>query len=136
MVLIQYEDTEILDVNPEFFVSWFTKVCEEEGCVLGDIGVVYCSDSYILNANKQFLDHDYFTDIITFDYREGDIISGDLLISIDRVKDNAVAIGVDWTHELNRVMVHGLLHIIGYADKSSDEEKLMRSKEDFYLGFT
>lgn len=136
MVLIQYEDTEILDVNPEFFVSWLSKVCENESCVLGEIGVVYCSDAYILDANNRFLDHDYYTDIITFDYREGDVISGDLLISIDRVKDNAKSAGVDWLHELNRVMVHGVLHIIGFKDKSEEEVMLMREKEEFYLGFT
>jgi rRNA maturation RNase YbeY len=136
IVSIQYEDTEILDVDPEFFVSWLTKVCDGEGCELGEIGVVYCSDEYIRNANKQFLNHDYYTDIITFDYKEGEVINGDLLISIDRVKDNATSLGVDWMHELNRVMVHGVLHIIGFGDKSPEEESLMREKEDFYLGFT
>jgi len=136
MISIQYEDMEILDLDPEFFVSWLSDVCEKEGCKLGELCVVYCSDEYILKANNEFLNHDYYTDIITFDYREGDVIHGDLLISIDRVKDNALELDIDWRKELNRVMVHGVLHIIGYKDKSEEEAKLMREKEDFYLGFT
>lgn len=136
MISIQYEDTEILDLDPEFFVSWLGKVCEDEGCELGEIGIVFCSDDYILQANKQFLQHDYYTDIITFDYREGVIISGDLLISIDRVRDNAGDLQVSFLTELNRVVVHGILHIIGYKDKSDTDELRMREKEDFYLGFT
>ncbi|XOV66245.1 MAG: rRNA maturation RNase YbeY [Fluviicola sp.] len=136
MVLIQYKETEILDLNPEFFVSWLSRVCEEEGCKLGEIGIVFCSDEFILEANKEYLDHDYYTDIITFDYREEDVISGDLVVSVDRVKDNAGELQVDWKEELNRVVVHGILHIIGYKDKSNEEQELMRNKEDFYLRFT
>lgn len=136
MVSIQYEDMEILDVSPEFFVSWLSDVCRKEGCELGEVGIVFCSDEFILEANKQYLDHDYYTDIITFDYREGDTISGDLLISVDRVKDNAGDLQVEWENELNRVVVHGVLHIIGYKDKSEEEKRVMREKEDFYLGFT
>jgi rRNA maturation RNase YbeY len=136
MVLIQYEDTEILDLNPEFFVSWLDKVCKEEGCKLGEIGVLFCSDEFILEANKEYLNHDYYTDIITFDYREGDVISGDLIVSVDRVKENAGDLQVDWKEELNRVVVHGVLHIIGYKDNSKNNQKLMREKENFYLRFT
>ena len=136
MVSIQFEDIEILDENPEFFVSWLSDVCKKEGCELGEIGIVFCSDAFILEANKQYLNHDYYTDIITFDYREGDRISGDLLISVDRGKENAGDLQVDWKNELNRVVVHGVLHIIGYKDKSSEEERVMREKEDLYLGFT
>jgi rRNA maturation RNase YbeY len=136
MVYIQYEDTEILDVNPEFFVSWLSSVCEKEGCELGEIGIVFCSDAFLLEANNQYLNHDYYTDIITFDYREGELISGDLLISLDRVKENAGDLQVGWMNELNRVVVHGVLHIIGYKDSSESEGVVMREKEDFYLGFT
>ncbi|MDB2657009.1 rRNA maturation RNase YbeY [Crocinitomicaceae bacterium] len=136
MVSIEYEDIEILDENPEFFISWLSDVCKKEECVLGEIGIVFCSDAFILEANKQYLSHDYYTDIITFDYREGNIISGDLLISVDRVKENAIDLQVDWKNELRRVVVHGVLHILGYKDKSIDEEKEMREKEDLYLGFT
>jgi rRNA maturation RNase YbeY len=136
MVSIQYEDMEILDVSPEFFISWLSKVCKKEKCALGEIGIVFCSDSYILDANNRFLNHDYYTDIITFDYREDNVISGDLLISVDRVRDNAEQEGIDWKVELNRVVVHGVLHIVGYTDKSSQDQIVMREKENFYLGFT
>jgi len=136
MVSIQYEDTKILDLDPEFFVSWLSGVCKEEGCSLGELGIVFCSDEYILEVNKQFLQHDYYTDIITFDYREGDVIGGDLLISVDRVRENAGDLQVSFKNELNRVVVHGVLHIIGYKDKEESDERLMREKEDYYLGFT
>lgn len=135
-VSIQYEDMEILDLDPEFFVSWLDRVCIEEGVALGEVSLVFCSDDYLLEVNKKYLQHDYYTDIITFDYKDKNVISGDLLISVERVKDNASTIGVSWEEELNRVIVHGVLHIIGYGDKSEEEEVIMRKKEDFYLGFT
>ena len=136
MVHIQYEDTEILDLDPEFFVSWLSKVCSDEGKVLMAVSLVFCSDDYLLGVNRKFLNHDYYTDIITFDYVEGINISGDLLISIDRVRDNASREKVSLKQELDRVVVHGVLHLLGYKDKSKSEEQLMRSKEDYYLGFT
>jgi len=135
-VSIDYEDIEILDVDPEFFVSWLSKVCIKEGVMLGEVGILLCSDEYILEANRKYLDHDYYTDIITFDYRENDKINGDLLISIERVMENAANLKLDWKDELKRVIVHGVLHIIGYKDHSEEDVKKMRSKEDFYLGFT
>ena len=136
MVHIQYEDTEILDLDPEFFVSWLSKVCSKEGKELTELSLVFCSDDYLLEVNKKFLNHDYYTDIITFDYIEGVNVSGDLLISVDRVRDNANKEEVSFNQELNRVVVHGVLHLLGYKDKSKSEEQLMRSKEDYYLGFT
>ena len=136
MVLLQYEDTEILDLDPEFFASWLSEVCSKEGKVLSEISIVFCSDNYLLDINRKFLDHDYYTDVITFDYVEDLNIIGDILISIDRVRDNAQGLGVTFNNELKRVIVHGVLHLLGYKDKSEEEELLMRSKEDFYLGFT
>ncbi len=136
MIQIQFEDTEILELNPEFFVSWLTKVCVDEEKELGEVSLVFCSDDYLLEKNKQFLNHDYYTDIITFDYVEGNVISGDLLISTDRVLDNALEREIDFRTELNRVIVHGVLHLIGYKDKSLEEEMMMRQKEDHYLSFT
>ena len=136
MINIQFEDTEILDINPEFFVSWLSKVCETEEKILGEISLVFCSDDYLLGINKQFLNHDYYTDIITFDYVEGSKVSGDLMISVDRVLDNADERNISFRDELNRVIVHGVLHLIGYKDKSESDEKLMREKEDYYLRFT
>ena len=131
-----FVDVEIPDFNPEFFSLWLSKVIKSYDKLIGPLSFVFCSDEYLLDMNIKYLNHDYYTDIITFDYREGDTISGDLLISVDRVVENAGDLQVDWRNELNRVVVHGVLHIIGYKDKSELDEKVMREKEDFYLGFT
>ncbi|HLP55258.1 MAG TPA: rRNA maturation RNase YbeY [Fluviicola sp.] len=134
MVEIHIEDIEeVPGINPEFLFAWFTQVCEIEQKALGEITVIFCSDEYLLDMNRTHLNHDYYTDIITFDYSEGDIVSGDLFISIDRVADNAQELSNAFTDELNRVCVHGLLHLCGYKDKSSKEEQLMRAKEDEML---
>ena len=100
---------------------------------IGDINVIFCSDNYILDVNMKYLQHDYFTDIITFDYCEDDTLSGDLFISVDSVKENASFYGTEFEVELNRVIVHGLLHLIGYDDHKDQDIKMMRSKEDYYL---
>lgn len=99
----------------------------------GDISIVLCSDEHLLEINKSYLDHDYFTDIITFDYSEGKVVSGDLMISVDRIKDNAAENKVHVLQEFHRVVFHGILHLCGYKDKSAKDQALMRSKEDFYL---
>lgn len=112
---------------------WIKTVCISESKRLGDIAFIFCSDDYILDVNVEYLGHDYYTDIITFDYCEGDRISGDLFISIDSVRDNAEHFGVDFETELNRVMVHGVLHLIGYDDHSDEDIKMMRAKEDYYI---
>ncbi|HIB78139.1 MAG TPA: rRNA maturation RNase YbeY [Flavobacteriales bacterium] len=109
---------------------WLEKVARGKDKVLGEISIVVCSDEYLLGVNKEHLNHDYYTDIITFDYSEGDVISGDLLISYDRVKDNARKEGVKVQSELKRVMVHGVLHLCGYKDKSKKDAAIMRSQED------
>ena len=133
MVNFFFEDVEILGLDPEFFISWLSDCCDSEGKSLEEVNLIFCSDEYLLQKNIEFLQHDYYTDIITFDYCQGDLIIGDLFISKDRVIDNAQTNGVSFENELNRVIVHGVLHLCGYKDKSVDEEKLMRSKEDFYL---
>ena len=101
---------------------------------LGDISIIFCSDNYILDVNLRYLHHDYFTDVITFDYCEGNRLSGDLFISVDSVRENAVEFGTEFDDELHRVIVHGLLHLIGYYDHTPEDQKLMREKEDYYLG--
>ena len=108
-------------------------VAESEICRLGDINVIFCSDPYILKINLQYLSHDYYTDIITFDYSEKPVVSGDLFISIDSVRENSVYYGTDFHEELHRVIVHGLLHLIGYDDHTEEDTKMMRSKENYYL---
>ena len=113
--------------------SWLSDVAENEGKKLGDVNIIFCSDPYLLEVNKKYLGHDYYTDIITFDYCEGKILSGDLFISVDSVRDNASFYGAAFDDELHRVIVHGVLHLIGYDDHTDEEKKTMRSKEDQYL---
>lgn len=108
-------------------------LAKSEGKTLKDISVVFTDDDYLLEVNKQYLNHDYYTDVITFDYSVFPEVSGDIMISLDRVKDNAETLSVSFQEELNRVVYHGLLHLCGYKDKSAADEKLMRSKENYYL---
>ena len=98
--------------------------------ILTKFSIIFCSDEYLLEMNRTHLDHDYYTDIITFDYTDNQIVSGDLFISVDRVRENASDFNVSFQHELHRVIIHGVLHLCGYKDKSDEEEKLMRSKEN------
>ena len=112
---------------------WLKMVAGSEIRTIGDINIIFCSDNYILDINIKYLQHDYFTDIITFDYCEGDLVSGDLFISIDSVRENALHYQVKFEDELDRVMVHGLLHLIGYDDHTPEETALMRQKEDYYI---
>lgn len=134
MVEIHIEDVEeVPGINSEFLFAWFSQVCALEEKTLGEISVIFCSDEYLLEMNQTHLNHDYYTDIITFDYSIENEVSGDLFISIDRVADNAQEFSSAFTDELNRVCVHGLLHLCGYKDKSPEDEALMRSKEDDML---
>lgn len=130
MLDINYEDVDDLSLSDIDLTNWISKVCITENYNLGDISLIFCSDEYLLDMNRTHLDHDYYTDIITFDYTDNQIVSGDLFISIDRVRDNASDFNVSFEHELHRVIIHGVLHLCGYKDKSDDEEKLMRTKEN------
>ena len=113
--------------------KWLKFVAESEIRRIGDINIIFCSDNYILDVNMRYLQHDYFTDIITFDYCEKNVLSGDLFISIDSVRENADYYKTEFVDELNRVMVHGILHLIGYDDHSEEEISQMRAKENYYL---
>lgn len=113
--------------------AWLRLVAESEIRRLGDINLIFCSDNYLLDINQKFLQHDYFTDIITFDYCEGERLNGDLFISIDTVRTNAEEFGEGFERELNRVIVHGVLHLIGYDDHTKADQKQMREKENYYL---
>ena len=113
--------------------KWLRFVVGAEAGKMGDVNIIFCSDTYLLDINMRYLSHDYFTDIITFDYCEGKVVSGDLFISIDSVRDNAAFYKVDFITELRRVMVHGVLHLLGYDDHTPEEQKTMRGKEDYYL---
>ncbi len=132
-VNIFFEDVEVPGLDSEFFILWFHKVCEAEGKSLGCVNLIFCSDEYLLEMNREHLDHDYYTDIITFDYTDGSSVSGDLFVSWDRVQENAEQLSIDSLQELHRVSVHGLLHLLGYGDKTPDEENQMREKEDAAL---
>ena len=127
------EDTDFNFKYRRINNKWLKMVAESEIRKLGDIAIIFCSDNYILDINMKYLQHDYFTDIITFDYCEGKTLSGDLFISIDSVRENAEEYGTDFADELNRVIVHGILHLIGYDDHTEDDQQVMRSKENYYL---
>ena len=113
--------------------NWLTELAKTEDKIIEELNYIFCSDEYLLEVNKEHLDHDYFTDVITFDYCENNVISGDIFISIDRVKENAKSFGKSFKNELRRVMAHGLLHLMGYKDKNETDETEMRKMEDFAL---
>lgn len=116
--------------NRMLLKRWVKVVLENKGKKLGNLYFILCDDDFLLKINRQFLKHDYYTDIITFDYTEDGIIAGDLFISIDRVRDNATALQVSEHEELMRVMIHGVLHLLGLKDKSDEEAKQMRKAEE------
>ena len=109
---------------------WLTKLVESHEKKVGELNYIFCSDDYLLKMNQEHLNHDYFTDIITFDYCEKDVVSGDLFISIDRTKENAKTFGKTQINELNRVIAHGLLHLLGFKDKTSQDIAEMRRMEE------
>ena len=133
--MIRYfcEDIKFTYKNKLANNRWLKMVAGSEIRKIGDINVIFCSDNYILDVNRKYLQHDYFTDIITFDYCEGKVLSGDLFISVDSVRENSIEFGTDFEEELHRVIVHGVLHLIGYDDHTEEDKKLMRQKENYYL---
>lgn len=133
MTTCLFEDITPFKVSSDLIASKTNYIIDNEGFVEGDVVLIFCSDTYLLELNKKHLNHDSFTDIITFSYQNNDVISGDLFISIDRTKENAKKFGCSFEKELERVVYHGVLHLCGYNDKSSEEMRQMKSKEDFYL---
>lgn len=114
--------------------QWLKQQAEAEGFQVGDLNYIFCSDEHVLQVNRDYLQHDFYTDIITFDQsEEEDLIEGDIFISVDRVADNAQQLNVEPILEMRRVLAHGLLHLCGYGDKSPEEEQAMRAKEDEWL---
>ena len=132
MIEYHYENNFILE-DSEKIKIWIEDVIKKEKKIVGDITYIFCDDDYLLERNKEFLNHNTLTDIITFNYCIDNNISSDIMISIDRVKENSTIFENSFNEELKRVMIHGILHLIGYNDKSEEEEKLMRKKENFYL---
>ncbi|KAB1066772.1 rRNA maturation RNase YbeY [Tamlana haliotis] len=133
MINFNYETDFKLDSETQIS-KWITETISSEDHKLEEINYVFCDDEYLHKLNVEFLNHDTLTDIISFDYSVGKIIQGDIFISVERVIDNAKEFNVAFDEEVNRVIIHGILHYCGYKDKSDDEAKLMRDKENFYLG--
>jgi len=132
MIAFEYLETEeIIEISHQ--KKWLKQVISNEDKLVGDITYIFCNDDYLLKKNIQFLHHNTLTDVITFDYCKGNSVSGDIFISIERVKENSEDFKVDFLSELNRVLVHGLLHLLGYKDKTESEANLMRKKENYYL---
>ena len=132
MIHYFFENTDEITISTKAN-DWIEKIIQSENKRLGNINYIFCDDAYLLKVNQDYLQHDYFTDIITFDYVKGKTISSDIFISLQRVSDNAQLHKKDFNNELYRVLAHGILHLCGYKDKSEDEIKIMREKEDYYL---
>jgi probable rRNA maturation factor len=132
-ISFRLQDVKFTLKDKQVLRNWVALVASNEGFSIAPINYVFCSDGHLLEMNKQFLNHNYFTDIITFDYTEGKRLSGDIFISIDRVADNAKAYKNTFECELHRVMIHGVLHLMGYKDKTPADEKKMRQKENAAL---
>ena len=122
----ELEDTNIIN-------EWIADTIHSEEHKIGSLNFVFCDDQYLHKLNVDFLNHDTLTDIITFDYNLGKEVHGEIYISIDRVKDNASNFKVSFNNEIHRVIIHGVLHLCGYKDKTESEKELMRNKEDYYL---
>ena len=125
-----FEEGRYRLLNKRLIKRWLQLAVANEGKILQDVNIVFCNDEELLEKNVKYLKHNTLTDIITFDYTENEALSGDLFISIDRVRENADTFAVSFDVELRRVMVHGLLHLAGYGDKTPEDEALMRQKED------
>ena len=129
MISFNYE-TDFLLENEAHYEAWISRIIESEGFEEGEINYIFCDDEYLHKINLEYLTHDTLTDIISFDYTVGNLIQGDIFVSIERVQDNASDFNVSFEEELKRVLSHGVLHYCGYKDKSPKDEALMRSKED------
>ncbi|RCT53629.1 rRNA maturation RNase YbeY [Winogradskyella sp. KYW1333] len=132
--MINFNFETILHLEEEKRLKeWIAEAVAAEGFLVGEINYVFCTDEYLHKINLQYLNHDTYTDIISFDYRVGKQLHGDIFISVDRVKENATKFEVDFNSELLRVLIHGILHFCGYKDKLDNEVNAMRAKEDYYV---
>lgn len=132
---VQYfsEDVPFPKLKKRKTSNWIKEAIISEGKKPGVISFIFCSDDYLLEVNKKYLNHDYFTDIITFDYVENNTVNGDIFISVDRVGENAIEFSKTIDDELHRILIHGILHLLGYKDKKKLDKKLMTEKEDYFL---
>lgn len=129
MISFNYETDFELE-NEAQYEDWISRIIESEGFDEGEINYIFCDDEYLHKINVEYLDHDTLTDIISFDYTVGNLIQGDIFVSVERIQDNANDFNVSFEEELKRVLSHGVLHYCGYKDKSPKDEVLMRSKEE------
>lgn len=127
------EDVDFQLENEQQIIDWIKNTIQQEAKSATEISYIFCTDEYLYQMNLAYLNHDTYTDIITFDYTEKSVVSGDIFISIDRVKENAIKFKTTFKNELSRVIIHGVLHLLGYKDKTPEQKQVMRSKEDFYL---
>lgn len=132
-ILFFSEDVDFPKLKKRKTTNWIKQIIGLHNSSVGDISFIFCSDSYLLSVNKQYLNHDYYTDIITFDYVDNGVISGDIFISVERVAENAASFNTDLGNEMSRVIIHGVLHLLGFKDKTDQESKAMREKEDFCI---
>ena len=130
MISYQSENIKMPALQRRFVTAWLKKLAENYGKQVGEIAYIFCDDEKILEVNRQFLQHDYYTDIITFDYDEGDVISGDIFISLDTVRSNSEQFHTDYEQEFYRVMAHGVLHLCGINDKGPGERAIMEEAEN------
>lgn len=134
MIQFFFEEIQPIEIDTKIS-TWLINLILKEGKKPGKINYIFQTDEGLLKVNQDFLQHDYYTDVITFDYVKGNTISGDIFVSLPRISDNAASFQKDFNTELHRVLAHGLLHLCGYKDKTKDEQTEMRTKEDFYLNF-
>jgi len=125
-----FEDISKFSISDNSISNWVEHIVSLENKIAGEVCFILCSDEYLLKINQQYLKHNYYTDVITFDYSESSIISGDIFISIDRVRDNSNNLQIPFNKEFQRIIIHGVLHLLGLGDKSESEKIIMTSKED------
>ncbi len=134
MISYNSENVKFPQIRRRDTSAWIRRVAATYGRRVGEVGYLFCDDEKILEVNREYLGHDYYTDIITFDYDEGDVINGDIVISLDTVRSNAEQLGKDYDEELHRVIIHGILHLCGQNDKGPGERQQMEAAEDRALG--
>ncbi|MBA5247097.1 rRNA maturation RNase YbeY [Marnyiella aurantia] len=132
MIEYFFEDIDQIQIEPTI-KEWLIQLIKSEGFKVGQVNYIFCNDEYLLKVNRDFLNHDYYTDVITFDYVKGKTVSGDIFVSLPRISENAEQLGSSFVTELKRVLAHGILHLCGYKDKTTEEAAEMRNKEEFYL---
>lgn len=130
MITYSAENVKMPKIRKRDTTAWIKRVAASYGRKVGEIGYLFCDDEKILEVNREYLQHDYYTDIITFDYDEGDVINGDLVISLDTIRTNAEQFGKEYEEELYRVIIHGILHLCGINDKGPGEREIMEAAED------